>query len=83
LSAWRLWQERKRFPTPFVQGLLLETFAEGRRLLDWRNRKADRKNQKRKENLATDLKRFFRIDGTPFALEGDGWRTRFRVALRD
>jgi len=68
---------------PTVQWLLLETFAEGHGLLDWRNRKADRKNQKRKENLAADLQRLFRIEGDPFTLEGDGWRARFAVAVRE
>lgn len=68
---------------PTVQWLLLETFAEGHGRIDWRNSKASRKNQKRKENLAADLQRFFRIDGDPFALEGDGWRARFAVAVRE
>jgi len=70
----------KKNAMPTVQWLLLETFAEGHGLLDWRNRKADRKNQKRKENLAADLRRFFRIDDDPFVNEGDGWRSRFRIA---
>lgn len=68
---------------PTVQWELLETFAEAHGLLDWRNRKASRKNQKRKENLAADLQRFFRIEGDPFALEGDGWRARFAVSVRE
>lgn len=71
----------KKNAKPTVQWELLETFAEGHGLLDWRNRKADRKNQKRKENLAADLQRFFRIDGDPFALEDDGWRARFSVSI--
>lgn len=68
---------------PTVQWELLETFAEGHGVLDWRNRKAGRKNQKRKENLAADLQRFFRIHGDPFALEGDGWRARFAVSVHE
>lgn len=68
---------------PTVQWLLLETFAEARGVLDWRNRQASRKNQKRKENLAADLQRFFRIEGDPFELEGDGWRARFAVSIRE
>lgn len=64
---------------PTVHWLLLEAFAEGHGLLDWRNRKASLKNQKRKENLAADLQRFFRIDGDPFVIEGDGWRACFAV----
>lgn len=74
---------RKNNAKPTVQWNLLEAFAEGHGRLDWRNSKASRKNQKRKENLAADLQRFFRIDGDPFALEGDGWKTRFRVDLRE
>jgi len=66
---------------PTKQWLLLEFFAEGHGLLDWQNRKADQKNQKRKELLASDLQRFFRIDGDPFAIEGNGWRTRFTVIV--
>lgn len=57
---------------PTVQWLLLETFAKGHGRIDWRNSSASRRKQKRKENLAADLERFFRIDGDPFALEGDG-----------
>ena len=68
---------------PTKQWLLLEAFAEGHGRIDWRNREADRKNQKRKENLAADLKRFFRIEGDPFANEGDGWQARFAVAVPD
>ncbi|HAU37996.1 MAG TPA: hypothetical protein DCX07_09810 [Phycisphaerales bacterium] len=74
---------RKNNAKPTVQWDLLEAFAEGHGRLDWRNSKASRKNQKRKENLAADLQRFFRIDGDPFALEGDGWRARFAVAIRE
>jgi len=72
----------KKNAKPTVQWLLLGAFAEGHGLLDWRNRKADRKNQKRKENLPADLQRFFRIDGDPFAIESDGWRVRFSVSVR-
>lgn len=72
----------KKNAMPTKQWELLEIFAEGAGLLDWSNRKADRKNQKRKENLAADLRRFFRIDADPFALEGNGWRARFGVSMR-
>jgi len=68
---------------PTKQWLLLETFAEGHGLLDWRNRKADRRNQKQKDRLAAALQKFFRIDDDPFATENDGWRTRFTVAIRE
>ncbi len=67
---------------PTEQWLLLERFAEGHGLLDWRSRDADRRHQKRKERLAKDLQRFFRIEGDPFVLEGDGWRTRFTVSVQ-
>lgn len=72
----------KKNAKPTLQWLLLEIFAEGDGLLDWRNRKADRKNQKRKENLARDLQRFFRIDGDPFVLEGSGWRAKFGISVQ-
>ena len=68
---------------PTKQWLLLEIFAEGHGLLDWTNRQADPKNQKRKEKLAADLRRFFHIEGDPFAIEGNGWRTLFSVALSE
>ena len=73
----------KKNVKPTVQWDLLETFAEGHGLLDWSSRKADRKNQKRRENLAANLQRFFRIDGDPFAVEGNGWRAKFAVAVRE
>lgn len=72
----------KKNAMPTMQWLLLELFAEGAGVLDWSNRKADRKHQKRKELLAADLRRFFRIDADPFALEGNGWRARFSVSMR-
>lgn len=72
----------KKNAMPTKQWLLLEFFAEGAGLLDWSNRKADRKNQKRKELLAADLRRFFRIDSDPFVIDGNGWRARFSVSIR-
>lgn len=73
----------KKNAKPTVQWDLLETFAEGHGLLDWSSRKADRKNQKRRENLAANFQRFFRIDGDPFTVEGNGWRAKFAVAVRE
>jgi len=73
----------KKNAMPTKQWLLLEAFAEGHGLLNWQSRKADRKNQKRKDLLVADLQRFFRLDGDPFAIEGDGWRTRFTVTVRE
>lgn len=66
---------------PTVQWLLLEAFAEGHGVLDWSSRKADRRNQKRRENLAGNLCRFFRVDGDPFIAEGNGWRAKFAVSV--
>lgn len=71
----------KKNAKPTVQWLLLETFAEGYGSLDWRNRKADRKNQKRKETLVANLRRFFRIEGDPFVIEADGWHAHFTIRL--
>jgi hypothetical protein len=66
---------------PTVQWLLLETFAEGHGVLDWSSRKADRKNQKRRENLADNLQRFFRINDDPFVVECNGWRACFDISI--
>lgn len=73
----------KKNAKPTVQWNLLEAFADGRGILDWNSRSADRKNQKRKENLAASLQRFFRIEGDPFFIEGNGWRSRFAVSIRE
>ena len=62
---------------------MVQAFAEGHGLLNWQNRKADRKNQKRKDLLAADLQHFFRLATDPFTIEGDGWRTRFTIAVRE
>jgi len=58
---------------------LLESFATGRGILDWEHPDARRENQKRREMLARDLRAFFRIEGDPLAVQGNGWRTRFAV----
>jgi hypothetical protein len=49
--------------------------------LTWGSSGADRRNQKRRENLADDLRAFFRLDGDPFEYVEDvkGWRARFTV----
>jgi len=61
---------------------LLRAFAQGYGLLTWKSRYADRRNQKRSEYLARDLKAFFRIDGEPIVAtdDGKGWRTIFALA---
>jgi hypothetical protein len=67
---------------PTEQWKLLEVFAENEGVLTWKSSKADRKNQKRREELAKNLRAFFRIEGDPFRLiEGrKGWRARFRIS---
>jgi len=66
---------------PTVQWELLQTFAEQQGTLDWSSPKADRKNQKRREKLAENLRQFFRIDGDPIELaeDGKGWRVLFSL----
>ena len=65
--------------SPTVQWELLRDFAAARGVLTWRSAGAERKNKKRRENLARDLQRFFRIDGDPFVRHGNGWRARIRM----
>lgn len=71
----------KKNGEPTKQWDLLRDFARGRGRLDWDNPAADRKNQKRKENLAKDLRKFFGISGDPFAYleEIKGWEARFHI----
>ena len=66
---------------PTVQWDLLKRFAESKGEMTWRSPGADRKNQKRRENLAKDFRAFFRIDGDPITLteDGRGWRVRFEL----
>lgn len=64
---------------PTRQWELLRTFAELRGRLDWSDPAADRRNQKRRERLAADLRRFFRIAGEPIERTGSGWRCRFQI----
>lgn len=70
---------------PTRQWQLLEDFAERHGNLDWSSRRAHRSNQKRKEKLAENLRKFFRVEGDPFEVvdggAGDGklWRTRFSL----
>jgi len=70
----------RRTTKPTKQWELLRCFAnEPGKIMDWNSQKADRKNQKRREKLAGDLRRFFRIDGDPIKLTEDksGWEPRF------
>ncbi len=67
---------------PTLQWGLLRAFAEERGVLDWSSRHAHRRNQKSRENLARNLRHFFRIEGDPFRLtdDGKGWQSRFRIS---
>ena len=75
----------KKNGEPTFQWALLRAFAEERGVLDWRSHHAHRRNQKRRENLARNLRGFFRIEGDPFRLtnDGKGWETRFRSSPDD
>ncbi len=66
---------------PTKQWELLYAFAKGDGRMDWDSPDADRKNQKRREVLAQNLRDFFRIEGDPFEVEGNGWRAQFRLSL--
>jgi len=70
-----------RSARPTKQWELLRAFARNYGILTWKSPDADRRNQKRREYLARDLKAFFRIDGDPIELtsDGKGWRTVFAV----
>ncbi len=64
---------------PNKQWELLRAFSKEFGTMTWKNPAADKRNQKRREYLAGDLKAFFRIDGDPIVLTDDkkGWRTVF------
>ncbi|MCI0341371.1 MAG: hypothetical protein L0216_09530 [Planctomycetales bacterium] len=71
----------KKNGAPTLQWALLRAFADENGVLTWASKHAGRRNQKRRENLAKDLQRFFRIEGDPIEY-GDsekGWRVRFRL----
>jgi hypothetical protein len=71
----------RRNANPTKQWALLYSFAKGHGILDWKHSDASRKNQKRRESLAGDLQRFFRIDGDPIEYDAahKSWQTRFAV----
>jgi len=71
----------RRNKKPTKQWELLRSFARGYGVITWESPDADRRNQKRREYLARDLKSFFRIDGEPIILTDDkkGWRTVFSI----
>jgi hypothetical protein len=70
---------------PTRQWELLRDLAAGSGIFTWRSVGANRKNQKRRENLAKDLQRFFRIDGDPIEyLEKEkGWKVRFTLVSEE
>ena len=72
----------KRNTNPTKQWELLRAFADGNGILDWTSSHANRRNQKRREILAANLRNFFRIDSDPFRLtdNGKGWQARFRIS---
>jgi len=67
---------------PTLQWGLLYAFAKDDGVLTWKSPHADRKNQKRREQLAKDLQRFFRIEGDPISLtaDGKGWCVLFKLS---
>ena len=75
----------KKNGEPTKQWELLRTLADEYGVLDWSSKRADRRNQKRREILAANLRDFFRIDGDPFCLtdDGKGWRARFHISPDD
>ncbi len=67
--------------TPTAQWKLLEAFAKGRGVFDWKSEHADRHQKKQKQLLAKALCEFFRIDGDPFRYveELKGWEAHFDI----
>ena len=70
---------------PTIQWALLRAIAEERGVLDWDSHQAHRRNQKRREILARNLRNFFHIEDDPFCLteDGKGWRARFLISPDD
>lgn len=71
----------KRTPRPTQQWQLLHNFAKEGGVLTWDSSSATRRNQKRRERLADDLRSFFGIDSDPFEYDEDlkGWRAGFTL----
>ena len=71
----------RRNGNPNQQWELLRSFARRHGRMTWSHPDATRKNQKRKELLATALKTFFRIPGEPFRTMPDraGWEAIFAL----
>lgn len=66
---------------PTKQWEMLYSFARTYGVLTWEHPDAGRRNQKRRENLARDLRAFFRIDCEPieYVEQTKGWRTLFTI----
>lgn len=64
---------------PTRQWELLRIFAQEHGRLDWSSRQAGRRRQKQREVLARQLRTVFRIEGDPFCVDGNGWRTQFAL----
>jgi len=82
LSYTQMGMAKKSNGNPTVQWNLLHIFAKECGRLTWNSKDAQRKHQKRKDLLAADLKRFFRIEGEPFRYLPDekGWQAEFQIA---
>jgi hypothetical protein len=70
---------------PTKQWELLQALARNRGVLTWKSPDAGRKNKKRRELLARDLKAFFRLGGEPIVAtdDGKGWQTIFALSADD
>jgi hypothetical protein len=66
---------------PNKQWELLQTLANNHGMLAWGQPGASRTQQKRRENLALQLKRALPLSGEPIELteDGKGWRTVFHI----
>lgn len=71
----------QRNANPTKQWQLLESFAVGQGILNWDHPDASRKNKKRCQTLAGNLRAFFRIEGYPLVPLGNGWRARFTISF--
>lgn len=75
----------ERNGNPTKQWKLLESFATAHGKLGWGHSDAARKNQKRRETLAENLRDFFRIEGDPFRWTKDGkaWEAHFMIMVEE
>lgn len=60
---------------------MLEDFAHGHGCFSWDSASADRKCQKRRENLAKQLKAYFNLPGEPIEYDetSKGWKANFHI----